>query len=75
MALLVNKARGSVLVAILFHGTANFVAFTIRYPHTYVPLIWGVAAVIATVFLPRPLLRLLWRDEMSQKSARSQRGA
>ncbi|MHC5075941.1 MAG: CPBP family glutamic-type intramembrane protease [Planctomycetota bacterium] len=58
MALFVNKARGSVLPAILLHGSANFVAFTIRIPYTYVPLFWGIAALIATVFLSRPLVTL-----------------
>jgi membrane protease YdiL (CAAX protease family) len=58
MALLVHKARGSVLVAILFHEAANFVAFTIRYPHRYVHLVWGVVALIAAAFLPKPRLRL-----------------
>lgn len=55
MALFVGKARGSVIPAILFHGAANFVAFTIRYPHTFVYLFWGVAALIAAALLPRPL--------------------
>jgi membrane protease YdiL (CAAX protease family) len=64
MGLFVNKARGSVLVAILFHETANFIAFTIRYPGTYhVFLMWGVAAAIAIVFLPQPLFRLPWKPE------------
>jgi hypothetical protein len=63
MALLVNKAQGSVLVAILFHESANFIAFTIRYPQTYYVLfMWGVAAAIATVFLPRPLFKLQWKS-------------
>ncbi|NIO22169.1 MAG: CPBP family intramembrane metalloprotease [Candidatus Aenigmarchaeota archaeon] len=66
IALLVNKARGSVLVAILFHETANFIAFTIRYPQTYYVLfVWGVAAAIAIVFLPRPLVRLPWKSYRS----------
>jgi membrane protease YdiL (CAAX protease family) len=58
MALFVGKARGSVWPAILLHGSANFVAFTIRYPHTYVHLFWGIAALIAALFLPRPLITL-----------------
>ena len=63
IALLVNKAEGSVLVAILFHETANFIAFTIRYPGTYyVLLTWGVAAVIAAIFLPRPLFKWQWKS-------------
>jgi membrane protease YdiL (CAAX protease family) len=62
MGLFVNKAKGSVLVAILFHETANFIAFTIRYPGTYhVFLMWGVAAAVAIVFLPKPLFKLPWK--------------
>ncbi len=53
MTLLVNKARGSVLVAILFHETANFIAFTIRCPQMYYYLvIWGLAAAVSVIFLP-----------------------
>jgi membrane protease YdiL (CAAX protease family) len=58
MALYVGKAHGSVLPAILLHGAANFVAFSIHYPHTYVQLFWGIAALIAALFLPRPLIIL-----------------
>jgi membrane protease YdiL (CAAX protease family) len=58
MALFVNKARGSVLPAILLHGSVNFVAFVIRYPHQYVNLFFGIAALIAAAFLPRPLITL-----------------
>jgi membrane protease YdiL (CAAX protease family) len=59
IGMLVNKSRGSILTAILFHEAANFIAFTIRYPGTYyVLLIWGVAAGIAAAFLPRPLFKL-----------------
>lgn len=61
MGLFVNRAGGSVLVAILFHETANFIAFTIRYPGSgYFFLFWGVAAAVAVVFLPRPLFRFPW---------------
>lgn len=64
IGMLVNKSKGSILVAILFHETANFIAFTIRYPGTYyVLLMWGLAAGIAIVFLPRPLFRLPWRTD------------
>lgn len=62
IGMLVNKSKGSILPAILFHEAANFIAFTIRYPGTYyVFFIWGVAAGIAIVFLPRPLFKLPWR--------------
>lgn len=68
MALFVGKARGSVLPAILLHGAANFVAFTIRYPHTYVHLFWGIAALISAVFLPRPLI-ILGKRSMEHSGA------
>ncbi len=58
MALFVGKARGSVIPAILFHGSANFVAFAIKYPHILMLLFWGIAAIIAAVFLPKPLLTI-----------------
>jgi membrane protease YdiL (CAAX protease family) len=58
MALFVEKAHGSVLPAILLHGSANFVAFTMNYPHRYVNLFWGIAALTATLFLSRPLIPL-----------------
>ena len=57
MALFVGKARGSVLPAILIHESANFVAFTINYPRQYVLFFWGIAAFIAAVFLPKPLIK------------------
>lgn len=61
IGMLVNKSKGSILTAILFHETANFIAFAIRYPGTYyVFLIWGFAAGIAIVFLPRPLFKIPW---------------
>jgi membrane protease YdiL (CAAX protease family) len=66
MALFVGEARGSVIPAILFHGAANFVAFTVRYPHTFVCLFWGVAAFIAAVFLPRPLVSLGRSSELRE---------
>lgn len=56
MALFVAKSRGSVIPAILFHGSVNLLAFAIQYPQTYVNLFWGIAAIIAAVFLPRPLI-------------------
>ena len=55
MTLLVNKARGSVLVAILFHETANFIAFTMRCPQGYYYLVvWGLAAAVSAVVLSKP---------------------
>ena len=58
MALFVDKAHGSVLPAILLHGSVNFVAFVIRYPHYYVNVFFGIAAIIAAAFLPRLLIAL-----------------
>lgn len=57
MALFISKARGSVLPCILLHGSANFIAFTIKYPQHYVFLFWGISALIASLFLPRPLIK------------------
>jgi len=58
MTYLVYKARGSVLVAILFHESINFIAFSIRYPGHYVYTVWGIAAVVTVFFLPKPLFNL-----------------
>lgn len=55
MAVFVGKARGSVLPAVLFHISVNFLAFSVYYPYRYFYLIWGIAAVISIPFLPRPL--------------------
>jgi membrane protease YdiL (CAAX protease family) len=68
IGLLVNRARGSVLVAILFHETVNFIAFTIHYPHTYVHIVWGVAALIAIVFLPKPLIKVPFKSAICSSS-------
>jgi membrane protease YdiL (CAAX protease family) len=67
MALFVDRTRGSVIPAILFHGSVNFVAFAIKYPHTYVLYIWGIAAIIAVVFLPMPLIKALGKNSDSIK--------
>jgi len=62
IGMFVLKSKGSILTAILFHETANFIAFAIRYPGTYYVLsIWGLAAGIAIVFLPRPLFKIPWK--------------
>jgi len=55
MALFVGKSHGSVIPAILLHASVNFLAFAIQYPHTYVYLFYGIAAIIAAVFFPKPL--------------------
>ncbi|MBC2733855.1 MAG: CPBP family intramembrane metalloprotease [Desulfobacteraceae bacterium] len=58
IGMLVNKSGGSILVAILFHESANFIAFTLRYPSShYGYLVWLLAAVLAIWFLPRPYFR------------------
>jgi membrane protease YdiL (CAAX protease family) len=67
MALLVNKARGSVLVAILFHESANFIAFTIHLPQMYYGLVmWGLAAAVSVFFLPRPLIIRPFKSKQRQ---------
>ncbi|HPQ44728.1 MAG TPA: CPBP family intramembrane metalloprotease [Syntrophales bacterium] len=53
MAVFVGKSRGSVIPAILFHGSVNFLAFAIYYPYRYFYLFWGIAAIIGAVFLLR----------------------
>lgn len=52
MAVFVGKARGSVIPAILFHVSVNFLAFAIYYPYRYFYLFWGIIAIIAAAFLP-----------------------
>ena len=56
MAVFVGKARGSVIPAILFHGSVNFLAFAIHYSYRYFYLFWGITAIIAAAFLPRSLV-------------------
>ena len=63
MGMLVNKSGGSILVAILFHESANFIAFNFRYPGSYYGyLVWVLAAGLAIVWLPRPYYKWRWRD-------------
>lgn len=52
MAVFVGKAKGSVIPAILFHLSVNFLAFAIYLPYRYFYLFWGITAIIATAFLP-----------------------
>ena len=62
MGMLVNKSGGSILVAILFHESANFIAFTLRYPSShYGYYVWVLAAALAIAFLPRPYVRTPWK--------------
>ena len=58
IGMLVARSRGSILPAILFHESANFIAFNLRYPGSpYGYLIWALAAGLAMIWLPRPLIR------------------
>ena len=70
MAVFVGKARGSVIPAILFHGSVNFLAFAIHYPYRYFYLFWGIAAMIAAPFLPGSLV---WVGKRSAPDHRSDR--
>ena len=68
MALFVYRARGSVYPAILLHGSVNFLAFAIRYPHQYTNWFFGIAALIAIVFLPRPLITSRKKSDAVEQS-------
>lgn len=58
MGMLVHKSGGSILVAILFHESANFIAFTLRFPSShYGYLVWVMAAVLSIVWMPRPYFK------------------
>jgi hypothetical protein len=58
IAVFVGKSHGSVIPAILFHVSVNFLAFAIFYPYKFFNLFWGITAIIAILFLPNPLVRL-----------------
>ena len=63
IAMLVNKSGDSIIPAVLFHESANFIAFTRRYPSSYYGyLVWILAAGLAIVFLPRPRLKKPWQS-------------
>jgi membrane protease YdiL (CAAX protease family) len=64
MAVFVGKSRGSVIPAILFHASVNFLAFAIQYPYRYFYLFWGIAAAIAAIFLPGSLISMEKRSEL-----------
>jgi len=68
MAVFVGKARGSVIPAILFHVSVNFLAFAIRFPYRYFYMFWGITAIIAAAFLPRSLV---WMGKGSTLDERS----
>ncbi len=55
MTMLVNKARGSMIVAIIFHETINFIAFTMNYPAIYNLHFYLLAALLVILLLPKPL--------------------
>lgn len=62
IGLLVDRSGGSILPAMLFHESANFIAFTLRYPSSYYGyLVWILAAGLTIVFLPRPRLKGPWQ--------------
>ena len=59
MAMLCNKAEGSVLVAIILHEAQNFIAFTMTSPSgsgVYSILLFLMFALLSIPFLPRPLV-------------------
>ena len=64
MTVLVYKAGGSVWVAIIFHETINFAAFTVNYPGYYDNLFWSIAAASALFFLPKPLWVNPWKGHL-----------
>jgi membrane protease YdiL (CAAX protease family) len=58
MAMLYNKAQGSIIVTILLHEAQNFIAFTMVRPigaAIYTAPFFLLIAFIAIFFLPRPL--------------------
>ena len=57
MSLFVTKARGSVIPAILFHVSVNFLAFAIYYPYRYFYIFWGITAIAVIPFFPRAQVR------------------
>ena len=58
MAALGNKTKNSIIVAIIFHETMNFIAFTIRLPTADRIIFEVIFALIAIFFLPKPLIQL-----------------
>lgn len=68
MAVFVGKAQGSVIPAILFHVSVNFLAFAIHYPYRYFYLFWGITAIIAAAFLPRSLVWVGKRSALGDRS-------
>jgi len=68
MAVFVGKSRGSVIPAILFHVSVNFLAFAIQYPYRYFYLFWGITATIAAAFLPRSLVWVGKRSALDDHS-------
>ena len=68
MAVFVGKTQGSVIPAILFHVSVNFLAFAIHYPYRYYYLLWGITATIAAAFLPRSLVWVGKRSALDDHS-------
>ena len=64
IGLLVNKSGGSILPAILFHESANFIAFSLHLPGSiYGYLVWGLAAALAIFWLPSPRFAQPWERQ------------
>ena len=59
LALLYNRTRGSIFIAMIFHGVNNVSDNLIDVPSTedYVLAVYCVAALLTLPFLPRPLFR------------------
>lgn len=71
MTALVNRAHGSVVPAMLFHESTNFIAFTTHLPQAHGLWLWGAAAMLALPLLPRPWLRLPGRAATPPDASRS----
>lgn len=62
-----NRAKGSVLVAIIMHETQNTIAFTMTAPSgtgIYTIALWLLFALMFTALLPKPLVKLASPTEM-----------
>jgi len=68
MAFFVGKARGSVIPAILFHVSVNFLAFAIHYPYRYFYLFWGITAIIAATYLARQMVSMGKHSALGERS-------
>lgn len=58
IGVLVNRCRGSILPAILFHESANAIAFNLRYPGSMMGYgVWILAAGLVVIWMPKPWFR------------------